>query len=149
MAVDGAKGLFRVMDPNGSILYTRNGQFFPNKEGFIVNAQGYRLTGYEEGGTNIIPIRVPTGNIAPLATTTIGTKVNLDANESVVPDTNIAEVIGTVVLDDGVGTTTHYYTISGGALTWTNNDGTTVPAVTPPADEIGRASCRERVCQYV
>src|SRR3546814_287438 len=135
MAVDGAKGLFRVMDPNGSILYTRNGQFFPNKEGFIVNAQGYRLTGYEEGGTNIIPIRVPTGNIAPLATTTIGTKVNLDANESVVPDTNIAEVIGTVVLDDGVGTTTHYYTISGGALTWTNNDGTTVPAVTPPADD--------------
>src|SRR3546814_20704438 len=35
MAVDGAKSLFRVMDPNGSILYTRNGQFFPNKEGFI------------------------------------------------------------------------------------------------------------------
>src|SRR5690606_28997186 len=80
MAIDGAKGFFRVLDPSGSVLYTRNGQFFPNKEGYIVNAQGYRLTGYEEGGTNIVPIRVPSGNIAPAATTTMWSKLNLDAN---------------------------------------------------------------------
>src|SRR3546814_12759759 len=68
-------------------------------------------------------------------------------------DTNIAEVIGTVVLDDGVGTTTHYYTISGGALTWTNNDGTTVPAVTPRSEErrVGKecvSTCRSRWSPY-
>src|SRR5690606_3191927 len=46
MAIDGAKGLFRVQDANGNILYTRNGQFEANKDNYIVNAQGHRLTGY-------------------------------------------------------------------------------------------------------
>src|SRR5690554_3101096 len=80
MAIDGAKGLFRVLDQSGSVLYTRNGQFFPNKDGYLVNAQGHRLTGYADGGTNIVPIRVPSGNIAPAATSTVTTKANLDAN---------------------------------------------------------------------
>ncbi|AEC19306.1 hypothetical protein PT7_0766 [Pusillimonas sp. T7-7] len=80
MAIDGASGLFRVTDPSGSVLYTRNGQFSPDKDGYLVNAQGHRLTGYEEGGTNLVPIRVPTGNIAPAATGVVTSKVNVDAN---------------------------------------------------------------------
>ncbi|NYT87068.1 flagellar hook protein FlgE [Pollutimonas harenae] len=80
MAIDGASGLFRVTDPSGSVLYTRNGQFSPDKDGYLVNAQGYQLTGYEEGGTNLVPVRVPSGNIAPSATSTVTSKVNVDAN---------------------------------------------------------------------
>src|SRR3546814_5339251 len=49
-------------------------------DGYLVNAQGHRLTGYEEGGTNLVPIRVPTGNIAPAATGVVTSKVNVDAN---------------------------------------------------------------------
>lgn len=84
MAIDGAKGMFRVQDPSGNILYTRNGQFIADKDNYIVNAQGYRLTGYEVGSANPTPIRVPTGNIAPSATTTIDIKANLDANSPVI-----------------------------------------------------------------
>ncbi|HLU19165.1 MAG TPA: flagellar hook-basal body complex protein, partial [Pusillimonas sp.] len=36
MAIDGPKGLFRVQDPSGNILYTRNGQFFADKDNYIV-----------------------------------------------------------------------------------------------------------------
>jgi flagellar hook protein FlgE len=61
-------------------LYTRNGQFFADKDNFIVNAQGHRLTGYAAAGTDLVPIKVPVGNIAPAATGTVTFKTNLDAN---------------------------------------------------------------------
>jgi len=80
MAIDGATGLFRVIDTNGNVLYTRNGEFSENKDGFLVNAQGYRLTGFEGDSTTPTPIRVPTGNIAPQATGLITSKVSVDAN---------------------------------------------------------------------
>src|SRR5690606_15938707 len=50
MAIDGAAGLFRLEDTNGAIIYSRNGQFHANKDGFIVNAQGHKLTGYGPDG---------------------------------------------------------------------------------------------------
>ncbi|NYT26272.1 flagellar hook protein FlgE [Alcaligenaceae bacterium] len=80
MAIDGGSGMFRVIDSNGNVLYTRNGEFHANKDGFIVNAQGYQLTGYPAGSTAPQPIRVPSGNIAPQATTRITSEVNVDAN---------------------------------------------------------------------
>lgn len=80
MAIDGGTGLFRVQDSNGNILYTRNGEFKADKSGNIVNAQGYKLTGYPLGSTAPTPIQVPSGNIAPQATTTITSQVNVDAN---------------------------------------------------------------------
>lgn len=84
VAIDGPTGLFRVEDSNGRVLYTRNGQFHADKNNFIVNAQSQRLTGYAVGTTNLVPIKVPVGNIEPLATTNIDYKVNLDANAAVV-----------------------------------------------------------------
>ncbi|HWK70741.1 MAG TPA: flagellar hook-basal body complex protein [Burkholderiaceae bacterium] len=122
MAIDGAKGFFRVLDPSGSVLYTRNGQFFPNKEGYIVNAQGYRLTGYEEGGTNIVPIRVPSGNIAPSATSTMWSKLNVDANADVISNINVPETLGEVILDDGTPNT-YNYRMNGNTIVWTHPDG--------------------------
>lgn len=84
MAIDGEKGFFRLLDTNGSVLYSRNGEFHANKDNEIVNAQGHRLTGYAVGSGNPTPIKVPTGNIAPQATDRIDLKTNLDANADVV-----------------------------------------------------------------
>lgn len=86
MAIDGAKGMFRLEDPSGNVLYSRNGQFFADKDNNIVNAQGHRLTGYLDAGTNAVPLKVPTGNIDPVATKGVTTKANLDANAKVVPN---------------------------------------------------------------
>ena len=36
---------FFVMDVNGTPFYSRNGQFQLNKDGYIINANGARLTG--------------------------------------------------------------------------------------------------------
>src|SRR5699024_5626 len=89
IAIDGEKGFFRVLDTNGAVLYTRNGQFHANKDNEIVNAQGHRLTGYAVGEGNPTPIKVPTGNIEPQATDRIELKTNLDANAEVI-DTTVA-----------------------------------------------------------
>ncbi|MCK0510890.1 flagellar hook protein FlgE [Aromatoleum buckelii] len=45
LAING-NGFFRVRAPDGTEAFTRNGQFDISKDGFIVNAQGYRLSGY-------------------------------------------------------------------------------------------------------
>ncbi|MCK0509116.1 flagellar hook protein FlgE [Aromatoleum anaerobium] len=45
LAING-NGFFRVTGPDGTEAFTRNGQFDISKDGFIVNAQGYRLSGY-------------------------------------------------------------------------------------------------------
>ena len=119
IAIDGAKGLFRLQDSSGSILYSRNGQFFENHEGYIVNAQGHHLTGYPVGSASPAPIVVPSGNIPPQATTGIDLKANFDANEAAISETGTAAQSGMVTLDDGSGAQAYYYRIGAtGNLTW-------------------------------
>jgi flagellar hook protein FlgE len=119
MAIDGANGLFVVKDPSGQTLYTRNGQFYADKNNNIVNAQGQQLQGYAPGGTTLIGLTVPTANIPPQATTTINNTVNLDANAAVIPGTTVPETVGSVDLTQNGATTTYTYTISsGGSYTW-------------------------------
>jgi len=84
IAIDGENGFFRVQDPNGASLYTRNGEFFADKDNYIVNAQGHRLTGYLGDSTTPAALQVPTGNISPRATSELSTKTNLDANADVI-----------------------------------------------------------------
>ncbi len=90
IAIDGAKGMFRVTDQSGAVMYTRNGEFLVDKNNFIVNAQGYRLTGYPAGaiGANPVELQLPMANVAPKATATATTVANLDANAKVVYLTN-------------------------------------------------------------
>lgn len=90
MAIDGAKGLFRLVDNSGSVFYSRNGQFIANKDFDIVNAQGMKLTGFRaaEDGTitnELVNIKVPVGNIEPQATDYITVKTNLDSRTPPVP----------------------------------------------------------------
>ncbi|CAB3630825.1 flagellar hook-basal body complex protein [Achromobacter pestifer] len=90
IAIDGAKGMFRVTDQSGAVMYTRNGEFLVDKNNFIVNAQGYRMTGYPAGaiGANPTELQLPTANVAPKATGTGTTVANLDANAKVIYTTD-------------------------------------------------------------
>lgn len=136
MAIDGEKGLFRLLDPSGAVLYSRNGQFFADKNNYIVNAQGHRLTGYPAGGVglNPVPLMVPSGNIPPQASSAGSIKVNLDANEAVISETGAPEQLGQVNLDNGSGVTTYYFRMDDqGHITWTDNTGA---VVAPPADGV-------------
>lgn len=88
VAING-EGFFRMSD-NGSILYTRNGQFSVDKSGYIVNASGFRLTGYgtDADGEIVVttPIDLQIGNAAtgasPKATTEAAIAVTLDSRLS-------------------------------------------------------------------
>ncbi|GAP33753.1 flagellar hook protein FlgE [Piscinibacter sakaiensis] len=84
LAVNGS-GFFQVTDGKSPNTYTRNGQFKIDKDGFIVNNQQLKLMGYPADGQGVIqpglakPLQLPTGGIAPAATTEIAMEVNLDS----------------------------------------------------------------------
>jgi flagellar hook protein FlgE len=83
VAING-NGFFRMSD-NGAITFTRNGQFQLDKAGFVVNAQGGSLTGYAVDVNGLIvpssptPLQIPTGDIAPQATSAMSATLNLDS----------------------------------------------------------------------
>lgn len=83
IAING-QGFFELQQ-NGQTLYSRNGQFQVNKEGFIVNNQGAQLLGYPADGQGVIqpgvasPLQLPTAGIDPSATTEISMELNLDS----------------------------------------------------------------------
>ncbi|WP_258868092.1 flagellar hook protein FlgE [Alkalilimnicola ehrlichii] len=88
MMVNGT-GFFR-MDNNGSISYTRAGNFDPDPDGYIVNPDGHRLTGYQmspDGNvTNALgPMRINTGDIAPNATQNFRVSANMHAFAETLP----------------------------------------------------------------
>lgn len=75
MAITG-RGFFRMVDQAGSVFYGRNGQFEQDENGFIVNkTNGLFLTGYQatdgviNPGAQVGPIRIPTDDMPPAATT--------------------------------------------------------------------------------
>lgn len=87
IAING-QGFFR-MSNNGALSYTRNGQFQVDKSGYIVNASGYRLTGYGADTLgNIIPsspidMQVNASDLTPKPTTEAEVVVNLDSRTTV------------------------------------------------------------------
>jgi flagellar hook protein FlgE len=87
MAVSGS-GFFR-MDNNGSITFSRNGQFQLDKNGFIVNSQGYKLTGFLPNAAGAIvattpaDIQISTADLLPAATVNVTAGLNLDARSTV------------------------------------------------------------------
>jgi flagellar hook protein FlgE len=87
IAINGS-GFFRT-DTNGAVEYTRNGQFSLDKNGYIVTAEGAKLTGYGVNADDQIlastpaPIQISTTDMKPVATTTVDTSLNLDSREAV------------------------------------------------------------------
>lgn len=125
MAIDGAKGMFRIQDASGNIMYTRNGQFYADKDNYIVNAQGNRLTGYGITGTDLNPIKVPIGNLAPRVTNSITTMTNLNANA---PVAATKEVPGQVAMTSGGVTRTYFFTGTTANPVWVDENGVPLSA---------------------
>ncbi|EGJ09579.1 MULTISPECIES: flagellar hook protein FlgE [Rubrivivax] len=88
MAINGA-GFFQVTDGVSPTVYTRNGQFKVDREGYIVNNEKLKLMGYPADGTGTIqpglaqPLKLPTAGIAPSATSKIELEFNLKADSVV------------------------------------------------------------------
>jgi flagellar hook protein FlgE len=88
LAINGS-GFFQVQDPSGNQLYSRNGQFKVDRDGFVVNNQSQKLQGYaaDTSGTIIPtiiqPIQLPTAGIAPKATDEITMGLNLDSRGAI------------------------------------------------------------------
>jgi len=96
ISINGA-GFFR-MDQNGATTYTRNGQFHLDKNGYIVNDQAMRLTGYSAQNGIIVPstpqaLQISASNLAPEATglnqsssfNGVKANLNLDSRKTVPP----------------------------------------------------------------
>lgn len=88
MAVDG-EGFFRVSDQKG-ISYTRAGSFGVDKDGYVVNNQSQRLTGFQADDQGKLSqvlgdLRVPTGELQPSGTRQAGLGSNLDAEADSIP----------------------------------------------------------------
>lgn len=87
LAING-QGMFRLSD-NGSISWTRNGQFQVDKNGYVVNASGAHLQGYLANASGVIvpstpaDILINTSDLQPQATTTAKLGLNLDSRETV------------------------------------------------------------------
>lgn len=82
LAINGG-GFYRLSNA-GAPSYTRNGQFNVDKDGYIVNPSGLRLTGYAANAGVIVPgelvdIQVATTNIEPKTTTASEVQLNLDS----------------------------------------------------------------------
>lgn len=86
IAINGS-GFYRLND-QGVISYTRNGQFHPDKDGYIVSSTGMRLTGYSANADGQIiagsptDLRISSADLPPRATTLVNTGVNLDMRET-------------------------------------------------------------------
>ena len=86
VAINGP-GFFRLSS-QGAIEYSRNGQFKLDKNGYIVNTQGARLTGYQAdengrvNGGSASDLKVRTIDITPSASTEGRVAMNLDARST-------------------------------------------------------------------
>lgn len=86
IAINGA-GFFRT-EASGMVQYSRNGQFSLDKNGFLINAQGAKLTGYGLSPSGQLvagaptPLRIDTADLAPVKTEKVRMELNLDSRSA-------------------------------------------------------------------
>lgn len=133
IAIDGANGFFRVTDTSGAVMYTRNGEFLVDKNNYIVNAQGFRLTGYPSGavGANPVELQLPTANLAPQATTSGTTVANLNGNADIIYQTTTTT---TPAQDGSVTLVASGGTAVSGTYTFTRDGSNNIVWNTTPPD---------------
>ncbi len=117
------EGFFKVQSEKGGTIYTRNGQFGLDKEGFVVNSQGDKLQALSiDNDTKITsekaaPLQIKKEAIAPKASDELSTKVNLDARGQIItapfdiadPKTYQSSVTQTVYNDLGETKTAQFF----------------------------------------
>jgi len=85
LAIDG-EGFFIVTDSSGTRLYTRAGAFSLDKEGYLVDTKGYDVQGHiiTNGveSTALSSLQLGAIQSAPVASTTISIKANLNADSA-------------------------------------------------------------------
>ncbi|HEX5685332.1 MAG TPA: flagellar hook protein FlgE [Ideonella sp.] len=90
LALNGG-GFFQLSDTSGSTVYSRNGQFKVDQNGFIVNNASMKLMGYMADNNGVIqpgaavPLRLPTAGIEPNVTSEVNLEFNLDKSEGITP----------------------------------------------------------------
>ncbi|WP_461481176.1 flagellar hook protein FlgE [Porticoccus sp.] len=84
LAISG-NGFFRFIQ-NDQVVFSRNGQLTLSSDGYFINAQGAKLTGYPVGGVGGDPValQLGSGNLQATATTAISSTMNLDARTATV-----------------------------------------------------------------
>ncbi|EMD1178573.1 flagellar hook-basal body complex protein [Vibrio harveyi] len=90
LAING-EGFFMVKN-NGQSMFTRNGVFQVDTEGYIISADGYRLQGYgASNGTvqngTIRDLKISTSDMPAKMTSKVSLGLNLDANSTVIDPT--------------------------------------------------------------
>lgn len=99
LAING-RGFFQLEGPSGAKTYTRNGQFRLDREGYVVNAQGYKLLAqpWDEAANraagDAAPVQLLTGLGGAVATGSgsdpavqgVRMTINLDARKTVPTD---------------------------------------------------------------
>jgi flagellar hook protein FlgE len=95
LAING-NGFF-VMSRNGAQSYSRDGQFQINQNGFLTNASGYQVLGYQANASGQIvpsapaPIQIPTAGLPATATTAATLQLNLNSGSNV-PATGVFSI---------------------------------------------------------
>lgn len=87
LAIEG-NGFFVVRNEEGAPFYTRAGAFKIDKDGYIVDSNGFYLQGYPADAfgnilTSLSSLRIEASSFAPQATTSSGMVANLDASAQV------------------------------------------------------------------
>jgi len=89
VAITNGDGFFRLASPSGEVSYSRNGQFNIDKDNYIVNSGGLRVTGYQVGANGSIAggtpaaLQLPATSMTPNATTKINAQYNIDSRSTV------------------------------------------------------------------
>lgn len=109
IAISG-QGFFRMIDQNGAILYSRNGQFQVDKNGYIVNNQGHQVSGYLPNAAGVIStaqpasLQISAADLVPKQTSNlaaggvpIGVGLNLDSRAAFPTGLTQAKVVGSAV----------------------------------------------------
>ena len=84
LAINGP-GFFQVTDGINPTMYSRNGQFKIDRDGFIVNNDRLQLMGYPADGMGVVQpgqataLRLPTAGISPSPTSSVAIEMNLDS----------------------------------------------------------------------
>ncbi len=99
VAIVNGNGFFRLVGSGGEVAYSRNGQFNMDKDGYLVNGTGLRLTGYQVTASGSLAggspnnLQIPTGAMAPKATANVVAKFDLKptARSTALPTFNDAD----------------------------------------------------------
>lgn len=93
VAING-QGFFELSQ-NGATVFSRDGQFQLDKNGYVVNAQGAQVMGYAVGANGTIlptatptPLQIPDSDLGASPTSKVGAGLNLDSSATALNPAN-------------------------------------------------------------